>query len=408
MTEEKCIPNLANDKLLLATVSLSNIHEFQFNDVRQQLKMTLQCPILDMNNYIVFINGQPELSTSHTKDSITVNRVPADSIVLSLFTLDAYGLPIFTSFQLYFGLIFMAVRVSFANGTVAAKVTVKLNLTGNTRIVQKGVTDDRGIVVFKHVPSSPISILAHTQDSHVSLAGVTPSNLQINLMLIPIKNEKQSKEFESQQHAAVTTLGETLQATASEAYVSYECTNCETDCVKCTSDPMCRSTCMNPVMQSCSFYSDCMESKVPCGPDGYALSYGLNFCGKFSNSLKTFSLRGQRWIWDTMNCLQKTLVPALENCDNNCSMLRKTAFASHPRCYVKSGVCELPALDWITTVSVVGKDLLNEEGFVQTLKTVPHCIPDLLERTSITILQQSLTLPFRIPLMILETWLRSL
>lgn len=363
-----------------------------------------------MNNYTVFINGKPELDTTHTKDSITVNGVPADLIVLSLFALDTYGLPIFTSFQLHFGLISVPVRVSFANGTVAAGVTVKINLADNARVGQNGVTDDRGIVIFNNIPSSTISVFAHTRDKLVGLAGVTPSSSQINLILIPLNNEKQNKKFERQrqQHVTVTTLSETLQTIASEAYISNECTNCETDCVKCTSDPMCRSACMNPVMKSCSFYSDCMESKVPCGPKGYALGYGLNFCGKFSHTLKSFSSRGQRWIWDTMNCLQKTLVPSLENCENNCSILRKTAFASHPRCYVKSGVCELPVFDWITIVSVVGKDLLNGEGFVQALKTVPHCIPDILKRISITILQQSLPSPLRIPLMILETWLRSL
>jgi hypothetical protein len=408
VTEERCIPNRAIDKLSLVTVSLSNVHEFQFNDARKNLKMTLQCPILDMHNYTVFINGKPELKTTHTEDSITVNRVSADSVVLSLFALDTYGLPIFTSFQLYFGLITVHVRVSFANGIVAAGVTVNVNLTDNTRVGQTGVTDDRGMVIFNNVPSSTISLVAHTRDNQISLAGVVPSSSQIDLILIPLNNEKQNKELEKQRYATLTTLGKTLPTIASEAYGSNACTNCETDCVKCPSDPMCHSACMNPVMQTCSFYSDCMESKVPCGPNGYALSYGLKFCHKFSSTLESFSPRGQRWIWDTMNCLQKTLVPSLENCKNNCSILQKAAFASHPRCYVKSGVCELPAFDWVTIVSVVGKDLLNEEGFVQALKTVPHCVPDILERISVALMQESLPLPLRISLMILETWLRSL
>lgn len=28
----------------------------------------------------------------------------------------------------------------------------------------------------------------------------------------------------------------------------------------------------------CSFYSQCVENKIPCGINGYALSYGDKFC----------------------------------------------------------------------------------------------------------------------------------
>ncbi|CAF4240627.1 unnamed protein product, partial [Adineta steineri] len=117
---------------------------------------------------------------------------------------------------------------------------------------------------------------------------------------------------------------------------------------------------------------------------------------------------GQRWIWDTMNCLQKTLVSPLKNCENNCSILRKTAFDSHPGCYVKSGVCELPAFDWITIASIVGKDIFSSDGFIQALKTVPQCIPDILERISLLLVEETLPYPERIALMVLEAWLRSL
>ncbi|CAF2815780.1 unnamed protein product [Rotaria sp. Silwood2] len=471
----------------------------------------MQCSILDADNYTVFINGQPTVNTTHTNDSITLSGFSDGATFLSLFALDTYGLPIFTSFQLYFGSISMPVHVSFANGSAAVGVIVNLNITDDPRVSQSGVTNDHGMVIFDHVPPLTISIFAHTKDNQIGLAGVAPSNSQINLTLIPFNEEKKVNKLENREYLQVTTLGQTLQtisrtfmtgSNASEAYVEYQfitsevpggyfgsqfndyfsvtlrsdkgqyitktdsmnglglgafnfatgatgwsnltlkvdsvperirfdvgvsnvadglyqssvnirkygsnqCTDCEKECVKCTSDPMCRDTCMNPPMQSCAFYLSCLEAKAPCGPNGYAYSYGMKNCIKFSNRLKSFSSHGQTWIWNTMNCLQKALVSPLKNCEKDCLTLRKMAFDSHPECYIKNGVCNLPPFDWMTIVSIVGKDLLSLEGFIQALKTAPQCIPTILDRIQ-TELQQTILLPSKIALSIIEKWLKSL
>ncbi|CAF1293351.1 unnamed protein product [Adineta steineri] len=509
--EEKRVRNLfVQKKLSLVTVSLANVDEFSFNDGGKYVKMVMSHPMLDTNNYAVLMNGQSITNTSSTKDSITVSGTFNASTFFSLFALDAYGLPIFTSFHLYFGLITVPVHIMFTNKTAVVGVMVSMNLTDNPHVGQTGITDDDGMIIFKNVPQMTVSIFASTKDNQIAFGSIIPSTFQINLTLIPFNNDKHANELENLQHLGVTTSEHTISRTfmtksnANKAFVEYQfvtskvsedfsdsdyndyfsvilrsdrgqyitktdsvkrllglntfnlatnatswnnltlkidaaserirvdvgifnvgngrypssinvraygsdqCTGCDKNCVKCTSDPMCRNTCMNPPMQSCAFYSDCMEEKVACGPNGYALGYGMKYCMKFSNTLQSFSPRGQRWIWDTMNCLQKTLVSPLKNCENNCSILRKTAFDSHPGCYVKSGVCELPAFDWITIASIVGKDIFSSDGFIQALKTVPQCIPDILERISLLLVEETLPYSERIALMVLEAWLRSL
>lgn len=40
---------------------------------------------------------------------------------------------------------------------------------------------------------------------------------------------------------------------------------------------------------NCSFYSMCVEKRVPCGPNGYALGYGGKYCIKFTENADEFS-----------------------------------------------------------------------------------------------------------------------
>ncbi|CAF1282080.1 unnamed protein product [Adineta steineri] len=464
-----------------------------------------------MHNYTVFINGQPNTNTNHTHDSITLSGFSNGTAFLSLFALDTYGLPIFTSFLLYFGSISMPVRILHANGSAAAGVIVNFNLTDNPRVGQSGVTDDYGMLIFDHVPPLTISIFAHTKDNQIGLAGVAPSNSRIDLTLIPFNDGKKMNELENREYLQVTTLGETLQtisrtfmteSNGNEAFVEYQfvtsevpggyfgsqfndyfsvtlrsdkgqyitktdsmnglglgafnfstgetawnnltlpvgfvperirfdigvsnvgdgafqslvnirkygsdhCADCEKECVKCTSDPMCRDTCINPPMQTCTFYIDCLEAKAPCGSNGYALKYGMKNCIKFSNTIKSFTSQGQTWVWNTMNCLQKALVMPLRNCEKDCSKLLKIAFDSHPECYVNSGICDLDPDEWLTLLGVVGKDLFSLDSIIQALKTGSMCIPRILERISIK-LEQVMSWPSRTALLILQKWLQSL
>ncbi|UJR11237.1 hypothetical protein I4U23_015419 [Adineta vaga] len=376
---------LSNQKLSKVEVNLINVDEFSFNNGNTDVRIMASFPIFNINNYAIFANGQPIMNTSHTKDSIIVREKFDTSTVLSVYALDIYNVPIFTSFHLYFGLIMIPIRVLFNNGTVASNVIVNLNLTENPHVGHIGTTNNHGIVIFKNVPTLPISIFVRTKQHQIDVVGMIPSISPIDLILLPDSSRTETMIVNQP-----------------------TCDECNKDCTKCPSDPMCRQSCINPPMHSCAFYSDCMEEKVSCGANGYALGYGMKYCMKFTHNLKTFSPRGQRWIGKTMNCLQKSLVSPLENCEKNCSILQKIAFNSHPRCYVKGGVCELPVFDWITIASIVGKDLFTADGLIQALKTLPQCIPNILERISLVLLEESLPIPTRIALMILQTWLRSL
>lgn len=190
-------------------------------------------------------------------------------------------------------------------------------------------------------------------------------------------------------------------------YGSDVCDDCENNCDKCSSDPMCSSSCTNPPLKSCDFYLGCMEKKAPCGPGGYAIDYGNVYCTKFTFNINRFTSEGQTWVYSTMNCLQKSMVSPLQNCVKDCSTLRDLAFSSHPSCYVNNGVCELPALDYITLITVVGPGLLNKAGIIQALITAPQCIPSILIRIDLALVGVP-DFFTRQALLIVRKWLLSL
>ena len=39
----------------------------------------------------------------------------------------------------------------------------------------------------------------------------------------------------------------------------------------------------------CSFYTDCVEANMPCGPSGYAVGYGYHFCNAFGQYNSQFT-----------------------------------------------------------------------------------------------------------------------
>ena len=39
----------------------------------------------------------------------------------------------------------------------------------------------------------------------------------------------------------------------------------------------------------CRFYSECVESRIPCGAEGYALGYGLKYCNRFDQHRDIFN-----------------------------------------------------------------------------------------------------------------------
>ncbi|UJR19753.1 hypothetical protein I4U23_022886 [Adineta vaga] len=227
----------------------------------------------------------------------------------------------------------------------------------------------------------------------------------INKLTMPVGSESESIQID----IAVSNVGDSILQSELKVhkYGSDGCNECEKNCDKCKSDPMCSSSCANPPLKSCDFYLSCMERKVPCGSNGYAYNYGNLYCTKFVQNINDFSTEGQNWIYNTMNCLQKSLVSPLQNCVKDCDVLRNSAYDSHPSCYINNGVCELPALDYVYIFTTVFKGLKDEAGFMQAIITVDECLPKMIERIS----SAEILIPFpktRIALKIIRIWLQSL
>jgi len=138
------------------------------------------------------------------------------------------------------------------------------------------------------------------------------------------------------------------------------------------------SECSNPPRDSCAFYADCLESRYHCGPDGYPIGYGQEFCEKYSDGREALSARGKTWMLDVMQCLQRTLVPEATGsaAGVTCDVIEKKAFASHASCYVHSGLCWLPPTDWLAIVHIVGIDTLvgSKDALVESLESGGGCL----------------------------------
>ncbi|KAJ3205347.1 hypothetical protein HDU67_008893 [Dinochytrium kinnereticum] len=126
--------------------------------------------------------------------------------------------------------------------------------------------------------------------------------------------------------------------------------------------PQTTSCAIAPVRETCDFYFDCLDVAKPCGPKGYVQSYGGLFCKKFKANVGKFSVKGQQWIWDVMQCLQNFLVTYASDPTATCSKIRDDAFKSHANCYLNGGisVCDLTIFDWIALVKTIGLPTLVE------------------------------------------------
>ena len=141
------------------------------------------------------------------------------------------------------------------------------------------------------------------------------------------------------------------------------------DCTAITSD-------------SCDFYSECVEEKITCGNEGYALGYGDKYCNRFKDET-SFSEEGAAWRDNTLVCLQTKLLPFVEHdhpAELSCQGLRQAAFDSHPPCYTSPGysICDLGVGDLYTIYGIIdGGDMLSSEGLTQMRRVASSCILDL-------------------------------
>ncbi|KAL7793772.1 hypothetical protein V8C37DRAFT_401636 [Trichoderma ceciliae] len=158
------------------------------------------------------------------------------------------------------------------------------------------------------------------------------------------------------------------------------CTACG-DCNSRPGYPMCASTCQEPPFHQCDFYQTCVEDSVPCSgdPNSYAINFGLKNCQKFDQNFNLFSDRGQQFIWGTMNCLQKDLVPVVSACNATCKSIHDAAFGSHAQCYIANGFCSLECKDYLAELYTVGLDLFTKDTIKSVFETAGGCLERIEE-----------------------------
>lgn len=109
-----------------------------------------------------------------------------------------------------------------------------------------------------------------------------------------------------------------------------------------------------PGIDACEYYR-CREGNMPdgCGPQGYYRGYGLKYCERFSRLLRPqLSPAGRDWLDRTRLCLMQHIERNIAF-DAPCNDVKRSAFDSHPACYVRGGICMLPSDDWAKVVGVI-------------------------------------------------------
>jgi hypothetical protein len=122
-----------------------------------------------------------------------------------------------------------------------------------------------------------------------------------------------------------------------------------------------KNICQEPEPKTCVFYDKCLDVAHPCGQNGYATKFGGAHCQQFMIDHDTFSPQGKDWVYNSMNCLQRQLVPLLRNKSLTCDEVENAAFATYPGCYANNGgpsICDLPWSDWRKIAKIVGTNIL--------------------------------------------------
>lgn len=141
-------------------------------------------------------------------------------------------------------------------------------------------------------------------------------------------------------------------------------------------------SCSEPTSGSCDYYPNCVEAKVRCGDQGYALGYGGKYCRRFSEETR-FSPEGAIWRNNTRLCLQKSLASLMENQSIptiSCERIMDFAFDSHPDCYTRpaSSICRLSFSDVYLIFNLIENyDKISPRGLKQIRSITHKCLFDL-------------------------------
>ncbi|MCX5748177.1 MAG: hypothetical protein NT062_37440, partial [Proteobacteria bacterium] len=120
------------------------------------------------------------------------------------------------------------------------------------------------------------------------------------------------------------------------------------DVPACPSAPP--ATCADAITRDdctqCDYYR-CREAEAACGSDGYYLGFGYAYCLRYLEvTTPRLSAAGQRFLHDVRPCLMNVMEAEIPT-TASCADVAQAGFASHPRCYLMTGFCDLPLSDWL-------------------------------------------------------------
>lgn len=124
------------------------------------------------------------------------------------------------------------------------------------------------------------------------------------------------------------------------------------------------------------FY-ECIENILDCGEDGYPLSFGVKYAGRFNNVARPrMDEKGKAWVDGTTICLQRELRDAISS-ESDCEEVNNIGFGTHNDCYIENGFCSLGFQNWIAAIGVLAlEDALA--SFPDGLVILIRCLIDWL------------------------------
>jgi outer membrane protein OmpA-like peptidoglycan-associated protein len=122
---------------------------------------------------------------------------------------------------------------------------------------------------------------------------------------------------------------------------------------------------------SCEFYR-CRQRRTgnSHAPTDYYLGYGLKYCLRFSEQTRPrLSHAGKMWLDKTLTCLHEHIQRRIPY-EAPPGTVKRSAFDSHPGCYVVSGLCFLDPSDWQVIWDTIDS---SDNDLKQVLTTAIFC-----------------------------------
>jgi hypothetical protein len=102
--------------------------------------------------------------------------------------------------------------------------------------------------------------------------------------------------------------------------------------------------------ESCEFYAK-LDEMIPCGENGYALSFAYKYCMVYLNEREEFI--NKEWQDGVRSCLQREMLSKLrQHSGESCDDIKHWGLSSHTSCYLRPipnrpdiNFCKLPAAD---------------------------------------------------------------